>query len=320
MTRQPLPAAHLVPAIGALLLAGALSALDAQASPPPSSLVRRIAWSELASRGELKAGTVVRKAGGPAGEALRIENSTGQPQRFLVAVLDKPGIRGKAWSITGTIRYEGVEGAGFLEMWSVLPGGGEYFSRTLAPEGPLAALTGSSGWRPFALPFQAENEAQRPDRLTFGVVLPGRGSVEIGPLELHQGSDAMKLAGLSGTVGGGDPGQSKGTWWNDRTSGRVGAALGSLIGVLGALVGGLAGWGRARGLVQGSLVFASALGVLLLIAGVFALGARQPSGVFAPLLLAGALLGVLGPLLLRTVRSRYREFELRRITAFDTAR
>ena len=318
MIRLSLPIVRLVPAMGALLFVGSLWVVDAKASPlSPKSLVRKISWSELESRGELKSGTIIRPSKGKPGEALRLENSTGKPQRFVVAILTRPGIRQQAWSITGTVRYESVEGEGYLEMWSTLPGGGEYFSRTLAPGGPLAALTGSSGWRAFALPFQAETEAQRPDRLTLGVVLPGRGTVEIGPIELHQGSDAMALAGLSGAHGGDG---SNGTWWNDRTGGRVGAALGSLIGVLGALVGVLASRGRARGLVEGLLVGGIVLGVSLLLAGVFALGARQPVGVSYPLLLSGGLLGVLAPLLLRTVKQRYREFELRRISALDAGR
>jgi len=40
----------------------------------------------------------------------------------LVAIAD-PATRGNGYALTGRIRYRGVAGVGFLEMWSVFPDG-----------------------------------------------------------------------------------------------------------------------------------------------------------------------------------------------------
>ena len=68
-------------------------------------------------------------------------------------------------------------------MWNFFPGGGQYFSRTLADQGPMMKLAGTSGWREFVLPFDA-TAPPAPTRLVVNVVLQGRGSVYLGPLEL----------------------------------------------------------------------------------------------------------------------------------------
>jgi len=313
MIRLPFHGVRLVPALAVLLISAAVPA----AGSATSTLVRRVTWSQLQAGGQLREGRIVQPTGGNPAEALVLDNPTDNARRFVVAVLRAPGIHRKAWSISGRVRYESVAGVGYFELWNHLPGGGEYFTRSLAPAGPLAGLSGTSTWRNFALPFQAETDAQRPDSLTLAVFLPGRGTVEIGPLEIHEGADAMKLAGIAGAA---NAEGSAGPWWSDRAAGRIGAGLGSLMGILGALLGGLMSQGRARKFVEAVLVAGTALGAALLLGGVFALGAHQPSAVVYPLLLAGGLLAIPCPLLLRTARQRYREMELRRITAFDAAR
>lgn len=83
MTRLPFPAVRLLPAIGALILAGAVSAVDAVASPPSPTLVRRITWSELESRGELKAACSAfsaRSCCGRCGRATASSSCGGSPR------------------------------------------------------------------------------------------------------------------------------------------------------------------------------------------------------------------------------------------------
>ena len=96
-----------------------------------------------------------------------------------------------------------------------------YFSRTLGSDGPMAALDGTSDWRPFELPFFLQG-ADGPERLEIGVVLPSTGTVEIGPLELVR---------LDAEASGG------GAWLSDRTIGALRAALiGTAVGVFGAAI------------------------------------------------------------------------------------
>jgi hypothetical protein len=105
------------------------------------------------------------------------------PTRVTLLTIERPGIKGPRYGLNGQIRYEGVEGIGYLEMWNHFSDGGQYFSRTLAKEGPMMELHGKSPWRPFVLSFDATGSAPT-TRLVFNVVLQGRGVVYLGPVEL----------------------------------------------------------------------------------------------------------------------------------------
>lgn len=116
-------------------------------------------------------------------------DGTGQGSAVTVLTIERPSIKGPRYALTGQVRYEGVEGAGYLELWSHFPDGSQYFSRTLGDAGPMMKLQSTSGWRPFTLPFDATG-APPPTRLVFNVVLPGRGVVYLGPLRLVESGGA----------------------------------------------------------------------------------------------------------------------------------
>jgi hypothetical protein len=248
----------------------------------------------------LRAGSVVPPAAGAPFSSLKIEGGTGGP--VTVAIIERPAIKGPRYALTGQVRYEGVEGTGYLEMWNHFPNGGRYFSRTLADVGPMRKLQGGSPWRQFTLPFDATG-APPPTRLVVNVVLPGRGLVYLGPLQLVDGV----------------PGADGGSGSLDRAAGVIGGVAGSLVGCLGALIGVLASRGRARRFVTIAIVSLAIGGALAFAAGVVALSRSQPYAVYYPLLLIGFLATVV-PLGLRpSIRRRYEEIELRRMRARDLA-
>jgi hypothetical protein len=265
-----------------------------------------VSWSQLEREGKLKEARVHPADARTRFETLQIENVRAEGHRVTLVVLDKPGVTSSRWyAVRGQVRYERMEGTSYLEMWNVFKGGGEYFSRTLAGVGPLKSLTGSSPWRPFLLPFDTNGQGV-PERLIVNIVFGGRGTVYLSPLELVQYS------------GSEDPLTPAGAWWSDRQGGLVGGIAGGLLGVLGALVGGLAATGRARRLVLGLLKFMIAGSAAALLLGGLALAAGQPYAVYYPLLLLGVL-GVAVPAgLLGTLRKRYEQLELRRMSAFDS--
>jgi hypothetical protein len=231
--------------------------------------------------------------------SLKIDGGTGAP--VTVAIIERPAIKGQRYAVTGKVRYEGVEGVGYLEMWSHFPNGGLYFTRTLADVGPMMKLQGSSGWRQFTLPFDATG-APPPTRLVVNVVFPGRGVVYLGPL--HLVDDIPRADGASG-------------WSLDRAVGLIGGVAGGLVGCLGALIGVLASRGRAKRFVTIAIVSLAIGGTLAFAAGVVALSRSQPYNVYYPLLLIGFLAAVI-PLGLRpSIRRRYEEIELRRMRAHD---
>jgi hypothetical protein len=222
--------------------------------------------------------------------------------RFPLAVIDSPPVQTPGYVITGRVSYESVKGRSFLEMWSLFGDGSRYFSRTLGNAGPMAALSGTAGWRDFSLPFQLRNRDAVPARLEIGVVLSGAGTVHVGSLHLVSPGDAASGASQ---------------WWSARTAGLAGAVIGTLIGVLGALLGSLTARGRARRLVLGTMTTLAVAGAGLTVAGIAALALSQPYPVWFALLLPGLLLiAILGGRV-RGARRAYAEIELRRIRAID---
>lgn len=158
-------------------------------------------------------------------------------------------------------------------------------------------MTGTSGWRAFALPFDAAGA--RPARLEVNVVLPGRGTVWVGPLRI--GPDASPAG-----------------WWSDRTAGIAGGVAGAAIGLLGAFVGWAIARGRSRRPVVGVCAACTAVGVTLLAAALVALLSDQPYAVWFPLLLGGSLLTSIFGAAVRRARVAYAGIELRRMRAMDS--
>lgn len=264
-----------------------------------SAQVEEIRWDELQRSGSLAAGSVLPPTGEARFSSLKVEGGTGAP--VTVAVIERPAIKEARYALTGQVRYEGVEGTGYLEMWSHFPDGARYFSRTLADVGTMMKLQGSSGWRTFTLPFDATG-APPPTRLVVNVALPGRGAIYLGPLQLVQG------------IPGGDGASGSSL---DRTAGLLGGVGGALVGGVGALIGLLASLGRARRFVTMAILSLAIGGIVAFAAGVIALSRSQPYAVYYPLLLIGFLATVV-PLALRpSIRRRYEEIELRRMRAHD---
>ena len=279
----------------ALLVALSL-ALAGHAAAQPAA--RAFKWEELQKQGRLSAGTVLPPETGSQGHQLKIENGTPNPSSVTVLTIDRPQITTQRYRLSGRVRYEDVQGTGYLELWNHFPGGGQYFSRTLGDQGPMMKLQGTSGWRPFVLPFDATG-APPPTRLVMNVVLQGRGNVYLGSLELSEetGADAGSVSRLTGMAGG---------------------IAGAVVGGVGALIGVLTSLGRARRFVIVAAMSMIALGAVTFLAGLAAYGSLWPGSAFYPLLLLFGFVTSVVPLsLLPTIRKRYEEIELRAMRAHD---
>jgi hypothetical protein len=237
-------------------------------------------------------------------EERKIEG-TGVPRTIELAAVESPSIRRAVYAIRGTVRHEAVVGRAYFEMWSVFPGVGRFFTRGVAEAGPLRALTGSSPSRPFVLPFSNREGAPPPARLEVNLVVPGEGTVHVGPLELVEFDPGEDPLGLTGA------------WWGERAAGILGAISGGLVGLLGALLAWLVTRGRARRFVFGALATLVTVGVATFAAGVLAVLLHQPYAVYYPLLLIGAMDALLPLVAWRTARHRYEEHEMRRMQALD---
>ena len=279
----------------------------AAAAPAPAraaEVLCEIPWGKLQREGAALAGEVRPAGPSAAFEHLVVSNPASQPRTLRLLTIDAPGVTHSRYAIAGEVRHEGVEGTAYLEMWSAIPGQGSFFTRTLASSGPMKSLTGSAPWRPFLLTFDATG-APPPRSLEVNLVLPGRGTVSLGPVRLLRYGE------------GEDPLAAFGAWWGPRAAGLGGAITGSLIGCLGALVGLLAQRGRGRALALGLLKGMLVMGAAAIALGAVALVRSQPYEVVYPLLLEGVLCGVLGAALLPRLRRRYEELELRKMRALD---
>lgn len=248
-------------------------------------------------------GGVVRAGERPGGTpVLELRATAAGPTSLHLVTIDHPPVSGPRYVVAGQVRYEGVEGQGYLEMWTVFPNGERFFTRTLAPQGPLAAFHGESNWRRFELPFDMSGTSQVPSRLEINLVLSGPGTVWLGPIHLQP------WAGQAGTNGG---------WWSERVGTLVGTMLGSFLGVVGAIIGVLSGRGRARRLVLTLLVGMIAVGGALALVGAAAAVSSQPRHVWYPLLAIGGASALIGLVILPAMRRRFAADELRRIDALD---
>ena len=245
-----------------------------------------------------------------AEEPLTVSAMAGEQQQLLIELPD-PGISSPVYALKGMLRYADVEGEGYLQMDNHFGEQGTFFSKSLAPAGPLGKITGSSDWRPFTLPFyansgdQADGAAPLPEKLTLSLYLPGSGTVSIGEVGLYQ------------YASGEDPLQQAGQWFSTRNATLFGAVGGSLIGLWGALIGVLSSRGKARRFVIGSAYALLVFGVASVIGGVTALATAQPYAVFYPLLLIGVILVAVIGKMRRGLSARYEQLELKRMQSMD---
>jgi uncharacterized membrane protein SirB2 len=271
-------------------------------------LVSQYSWKALAGTGKVDASLVHEEAG--HGTVCEITNATDTLLRRTLLKIESPAITADFYRLDGEVRYAGVEGDGYLEMWSTFPpatpGGTErsFFSRTLANENQMGKLHGTSDWRAFVLPFDAAGAGAHPIRLTFNVVLPG--------IKLWQVNSPSAGTSL------GKPALFAGNGWLLFPLSLVACSgFGGLIVSLIVLCEWMAARGRDQEIVQTLGVLTAAFSVSMLAIGIWLQHAQPVALLWGPWLAAG-LFGVVVPLLrLLTLRKRYRAKEIRRMTAFD---
>jgi len=267
--------------------------------------LREINWDKVSGDGKAISGQLLPPNEQARFHHLKVANAEAQAKTETVLTIDSPGVTSPVYAIAGQVRCESVEGKGHLEMWSHLPGRGPFFTKALAGRGPMQCLQGSSKWRRFVLPFNLGKEAIRPSKLVLNVVLPGRGTVYLGPLSLMQyGPKENPLA-------------APGAWWPERTTGLIGGILGAALGCLGGLLTWLASRGKARGFVLAASKVIVLAGVVSIVFGVVAIAQSQPWHVSFVLLLLGILCAAVLGCRVRTYRRQYEEQEMRRMAAVD---
>ena len=240
--------------------------------------------------------------------ALEIRHTEDAPLQLTLLVITNPPIASPAYAVRGEVQYENVREEGYLEMWSYFPaprGGGEearYFSRTLGASGEMGKLRGTSGWRPFSLPFYSQGASGPPTKLEINLVLKGGGLVRLGPLRLTELDQPIRSP-------------VSGAWWSERTGGIIGGIAGALLGITGGLMGSLASKGKGRAFVMGACAAMIGLGAAAAVMVPVAFWQQQPRGVWLIFLLFAGIILPIMPARLRGYRAQYEEIELRRIAS-----
>jgi hypothetical protein len=292
-------------------------------------------WLEL--RTADKIGPQAKPAQGPAGEtAIEVTGGDAASATTLL-VCEEPAVHWPQYVVRGRVKYAGVVGDGYLELWNDFGEHGAYFTRALAPTGQMGKMSGDSDWREFTLPFYA-GDAVKLHSLTLNVVLPGAGTVTVcgpvtvGPLAHTRlvppmtadsppynppvaapPTDApMEMIPLSVA-----PINESNAWWTESQSGLIGGSFGAAVGTVGGLIGLSTAWRRMRRLTV--VLYGVALSVCgaSLVAGLLAIGTHQPWHVYYTLLLIGFLGVTVFGVNYRAVFHRFRDDELRRISAID---
>jgi len=273
--------------------------------------LREFDWQKLSASGGLPGGSPVTIDGK---SAMKIVSTNDTGLRVQLMQITNPPISKMLYAITGEIKYEGVKGDGFLEMWNCYPPDkpgmfeNKYFSRTLGESGDMGKITGTSGWRAFTLPFDRTGSKAHPTRLEINLILPGQGTVYLGPIKLVEYEGDLGLEKTRGAAG---------AWWSDRAAGWIGGIGGSVLGCLGSILAVLAAKGRNRGFVVWTSITLIAMGVISVILGIAAVAVGQPYAVWFPLLLLGVLLLAILPFRLRQYQRGYEDLELRRMASMD---
>src|SRR5689334_24000800 len=107
------------------VLASAAMALLVAARPVAAQDLT-IDWS----RTVVTAGVVRPGAGLGGTPALELRATGTGPTSLHLVTIDHPQIAGPRYVVSGEVRYQDVEGQGYLEMWTVFPDGQRFFSRT----------------------------------------------------------------------------------------------------------------------------------------------------------------------------------------------
>ncbi len=268
-------------------------------------VVQEISWTQQGLEGRVQSLPVSETENGISMISISPENAAAGAVQLLD--IGNPGVTATNWAIRGNIRYEGVSEDSFIEMWSFLGENEGYYSRTLQKQGPMAAISGSSDWRPFVVPFFSKESAPALSKLRLNIIYGGEGVISIGPLEIVQ------------FVPGEDPlGGIGGAWWSARQAGLLGGLFGGLIGLLGALIGILTASGRFHSVVVNLLRLMIGVGLSALVLAIAAFLLKQPYAVWYPPAILGFIGTTIGFVLFPVVNRALQIREERRIKAMDS--
>ena len=250
---------------------------------------------------------------------LKVENTTGLPVQIPLAVLTNPAVTGRFYSVSGEIKYDGVERGRLFGNVECLPQRTIFLARagTRRPDGQDQPHFGMAV---VLLPFDRKAIGEIPTQLEINLALPGRGTVYVGPIKFGENPEWNKYPDSAGIADVVRQELYSYGWWSFLIAWKATRTGLPLILLLACLTGWLAHKGKARGFVMAATGAGSALGVLAALAAVAAPVAGQPWWVWFPAGFFAMLLLAIFPLQRWRYRKRYGALELRRMASLDQLR
>jgi hypothetical protein len=295
-------------------------AVGASAYTPLEKLLYVYNWPDLMWQRHIPNAEVISMDGD---FVLKIENTNNAPLEITLLTMTNSALAKKLDLISLDVKYENVQEE-FIPITNSLGMEMHYARGEFVPKRVVsAALTllvhyppdaqggdentnlqfynieGASNWKPQIFNISPNLGADGeilPTRVELKINLPTSGTVYLRPI---------KLIGI------------RQSWWSPQTAGLIGGIGGSLIGCLGGLIGILASMGKGRRFVLTTTVILIVTGILLVIAGVTAVAMKQPYAVWYPLLLGGTILTFVLSINMYSIKRRYDDLEIRRMTSMD---
>lgn len=289
-----------------LALSAAAQTSDEQTWRKSLPVLRIYEWKDLRIQQDLPGSEIITTNGTAV---LKIEKTNKAPLEITLLAITNASLIKKAYSVSCEMKYENVSGAGpwgnqnrlqlVCDMPPPVPGGDESTNGS-----GFRPILGTANWDFYDFPVDRNvpgNMALSSDpiQMDLKLTLLGEGTVYLRPI---------KLWGLK---------SSGGWWWSEQQGGLIGGIGGSVIGCLGGLLGWLASKGKGRNFVLGTMKLLIVAGVLLTLAGLIAALLKQPYFVWYALLLPGVILVLVLSLNMHSIRRRYDELEIRRMTSMD---
>ena len=275
-------------------------ALVALASPVRADrIVHEATWLEVQMAGQSGAGTLL-EVPERGFSALHLDGTMTSEGRALVLSLDEPALERPVFEVRGQVRTQGLHPAGDLRVWAHYEGGERDYAQTAGSSPPLASLGADEDWRAFAIPL-AGRAGYHIERVELEVLIPGGGSVDVGPVRVVE----MDQEGVGSALDA--------PWWSEARGETMGAGVAAGLFLIGALVALLALLGVARGLALAGHRLLLGVGALGLLAGLASFAFDQPAFVSNPLLAWGAIGLVAGVALSAPMRRRYEKVRLSRM-------
>jgi hypothetical protein len=265
-------------------------------------------WNDLQQQGQLSGGEIISMDGM---SVLKVENTNNNaPLEISLLTITNQSVIKKIDFVSLEMKYENVGelvsnrwgGMQFnnsgglvlsIQRWPLALGGDETTNES------WFNFWDTSNWKRQDYGVDHWEDFKGPIKeLKLVLSLSGTGTVYLRPI---------KLTGIAAS------------WWSPQQSALMGSIGGAFIGCLGALIGILAGIGKARRFVLTSAASLIVVGILLVIAGILAVAMKQPYAVWYPLVLAGGILTFALGVNLHSLKRRYEDLEIRRMTSMDAS-